>query len=148
MREMSKINQTKQEDEPYWADYKKGIREHWDVVVGDEVYFEDVVRSSIGIDRVKLTRNTGRVKKVFWDRKKGGLFYEIELTYSTGYSPRKLGTCKIISYLFLERKNPHRKLWRRELDRNAKRDEEENRRMKEDTGIVITKDGNVIDTWN
>ena len=140
---MTKINQTKQKEEPFWADYKKGIREHWDVVSGDEVYFEDSIRTSL--DKKNVTsRNIGRVINVFWDKKKGGLYYEIEVTHSSGYSPRKLGTCKIISYIFLERKNPHRKLWGSEWSRRAKQEEEENRRRIEDTGIVITKDGDVV----
>lgn len=129
----------KQGSKPFWIDMSKEIREGEDVVVGDEVYFEDYERDSKG--RIKVTaRNGGTVTDVFL-KDKVEKFFEIELKNSTGRSPRDLKTYKILPRVFLN-KNPHRKPWKNEAERSKEKERQEKRLMTQ-FGISISETGEV-----
>ena len=126
-------------NKPFWWGMFKKIRESEDVVVGDEVYFEDYERDSKGRIKV-IARNGGTVTDVFL-KDKVQLFFEIELKNSTGRSPRDLKTCKILPLVFLN-KNPHRKSWKNEAERSKEKERQEKRLMTQ-FGISISETGEV-----
>lgn len=107
------------------------------VVIGDEVYFEDYERTAI--DKIQLTRNTGRVTDFFLNQQTGDYFVAVKVDQSIGHSPREMGkTANIRIDVYLS-KNPRRKSWRDERARI----EAERQWIKEMGGPTIT-DNEVI----
>lgn len=104
------------------------------VVIGDEVYFEDYERTSI--DKIHLTRNTGRVTDVFLNRQKGDYFVSIKVSQSIGHSPREIGKTANLRFDLYLAKNPRRKIWKNEGERT----ETERRWMRESGFATITDD--------